>query len=57
MSRTNKDRVPKTYADAVEKQADFEGLVREKDDYEEAAKAEQRGEEPRQKDEDAVSGT
>ena len=57
MSQASNDRVPKTYADAVEKQADFEGLVREKDDFEEAAKAEARGEEPRDKDEDSVSGT
>jgi hypothetical protein len=48
---------PKTYADAVEEQADFEGLVREKGDYEQAAEAERRGEKPRRDDEDAVSGT
>ncbi|HZP29897.1 MAG TPA: hypothetical protein VFC99_13160 [Acidimicrobiia bacterium] len=51
------DGKPKTYADAVEEQADFEGLVREKGDYDEAVRAEQRDERPSDADEEAVSGT
>jgi hypothetical protein len=53
---TDRDRVPKTYADTVEEQAEFEQLVREKDDYGDAVKAEARNEKPRSDDE-AVSGT
>ena len=37
------DDKPRTYADAVEKQADFEGLVREEDSFEKAIRDEQRG--------------
>jgi hypothetical protein len=53
---TDRDRVPKTYADTVEEQAEFEQLVREKGDYEDAVEAEAHDEKPRSDDE-AVSGT
>ena len=37
-----------TYEDAREAQNDLQGLIREKGDYEEAVKAQQRGERPKE---------
>jgi hypothetical protein len=51
------EQKPRSYDDTVEQQADFEGLVREKDDFEEAVEAEAKGEEPRREEDKSVSGT
>jgi hypothetical protein len=48
---------PRSYADAVEKQADFEELTREDDSYERATRDEAHGKKPRHADDEAVSGT